>query len=142
MKRGHLYFIKILITLSHVRQSTSFYAYIFRSPISLLFLLHIRGWGCLILLNSVLFILEIPNEIILLCMDYDAALRLERMKAERSKQVPAFKEVTQIIWNLFDSLEKWLMSFNHSASNCIKPLLIIRIQSTCNIWNEVLCDNS
>ena len=39
-------------------------------------------------------------------MDYDAALRLEKMKAERSKQVPAFKEVTQIIRNLFDSLEK------------------------------------
>ena len=39
-------------------------------------------------------------------MNYDAALRLEKMEAERSKQVPAFKEVTQIIRNLFDSLEK------------------------------------
>ena len=39
-----------------------------------LFLFRCRSRRCLILLNGVLFTQEIPNEIILLCMDDDVAL--------------------------------------------------------------------
>ena len=51
---------------------------IFRSPVPFLFLFYFRGRRCLILLNGVLFTDEIPNEIILLCIDYGVALRLEK----------------------------------------------------------------
>ena len=45
----------------------------------------LRGRGCIILRNDVLFTKEISNEIMLLCMDYEVAFRLEKTKAERSK---------------------------------------------------------
>ena len=48
-----------------------------RSPVQHLFLFHFRDRRCLILLNGVLFTKEIPNEIILLCMNYDVAFRTE-----------------------------------------------------------------
>ena len=45
-------------------------------------------------------------------MDCDAAFRLEKNEP-----------------NLFESLEKLLMSFNHLASSCMKLLLIIFLMS-------------
>ena len=47
-------------------------------PVRFLFLFYFRGRRCLILLHGVSFTYEIPNEIILLCIDYDIALRLEK----------------------------------------------------------------
>ena len=78
MKKVSYFCIKIFITLSHARKVTSFYLYIFCSPVPLLFLFQFRGQRCLILLNGVLFIWDILNKIILLCMDYVVALRLEK----------------------------------------------------------------
>ena len=80
---------------------------------------------------------EIPDEIILLFMNYDVAFRLEKMKTERSKwfhgktswflffSISFQRNYAEAIPNFFDSLEKLLMPFNHSASNCMKSLLII-----------------
>ena len=66
------------ITLSSIRRITSFQIYGFRFTILLQFLFHFRGRSRPFPFNGVLFIQEIPNEIILLCMDYDVALRLEK----------------------------------------------------------------
>ena len=46
--------------------------------VALLFLFNFWDWKYLILLNGVLFRYEIPNKTILLWMDYDVALRLEK----------------------------------------------------------------
>ena len=56
----------------------------FRSTIILQFLFHFRGRRRLFPFNNVLFKQEISN-IILLCVDYDIAPRLEKIKAERNK---------------------------------------------------------
>ena len=47
------------------------------------FLLHLRGRRRLLLFNGVLFVQEIPMELILLCMDYDVALRLENVESQK-----------------------------------------------------------
>ena len=83
-EKGPYFYIKMFITLSHVRKITSFQVYGFCSPVPLLFLFYFRGWRCPGLFSGVLFTSEIRNEIILLCMVFDAGLRLEKMKAERS----------------------------------------------------------
>ena len=55
-----------------------FHIFLFRSTIIPQFLFHFRGWRRIFPSNGVLFTQEILNEIILLCMDYDIALRLEK----------------------------------------------------------------
>ena len=45
---------------------------------------HVRGLDHLLLFNSDLFTQEIPNEIILLWMDYDVVLRLEETEKQNS----------------------------------------------------------
>ena len=57
----------------------------FRSAIILQVLFHFRGRRRLFPFNNVLFKQEISNDIILLCVDYGIAPRLEKMKAERNK---------------------------------------------------------
>ena len=57
----------------------------FRSTIILQVLFHFRGRRRLFPFNNVLFKQEISNDIILLCVDYDIAPRLEKIKAERNK---------------------------------------------------------
>ena len=57
--------------LVHLNESISFYR--------IQFLFHVRGGRCLLLFNGILFAQEIPNELILLCMDYYEALWLENI---------------------------------------------------------------
>ena len=45
------------------------------------FLFYFRGWRRLFPFNGVLFAQEVRNEIILLCMDYDVAIRLEKTES-------------------------------------------------------------
>ena len=47
------------------------------------FLFHFRGRRRLLLFNGVLFAQEIPKELILLCTDYDVALRLENVESQK-----------------------------------------------------------
>ena len=54
---------------------------IFCSPVPLLYVFQFRGRRCLIFLNGVLFTEETPNELILFCMDYDEAFRLEKAES-------------------------------------------------------------
>ena len=69
--------MKIIITLSHIRKTISFYLYIFLSTITFQFLFHFRGqWR--LLLNGVLFTQEILKELILLCMDYPRSVQVRK----------------------------------------------------------------
>ena len=45
------------------------------------FLFHFKGGRRLFPFNGICFIQEIPNEIMLLCMDYEVALRLEKTES-------------------------------------------------------------
>ena len=45
--------------------------------------IHVRGWRHLLLFNGVWFAQEIPKELILLCMDYDVALRLQNVEYQK-----------------------------------------------------------
>ena len=74
--------MKIIITLPHIQNIASFYIYIFLSTITFQFLFHFRGWRHLFLFNGILFAPEIPKELILLCMDYDIALKLENVETQ------------------------------------------------------------
>ena len=71
--------MNILTILFYTRKMTSFEIYSFRFTI-FQFLFHFRGRRRLSLLmasfpfNGVFFIQTIPNEMILLCMDYDVVL--------------------------------------------------------------------
>ena len=47
------------------------------------FLFHFTGRRRLVLCNGVLFAQKIPKELILLCMDYDVALRLENVEIQK-----------------------------------------------------------
>ena len=75
--------MKIIITLSHIRKTASFYLYIFLSTITFQFLFHFRGQRRLLLFNGVLFAQEILKELILLCMDYDVAFKLENVGSQK-----------------------------------------------------------
>ena len=61
--------MKILFTLSDIRKIASFYFSLY------------NNLQCLFQFNGVLFTQEIPNEIILLCTDYDVALRQEKAES-------------------------------------------------------------
>ena len=52
----------------------------FLSTITCQLLFRFRGRSRLLPFNGVLFAQEIPKELILLCMDYDVALRLENVR--------------------------------------------------------------
>ena len=92
-----------------------------------------RGESGLFPFNAVLFTQELPNEMILLYMDYYMALGLEKTDSWKKQviwirslevlafPVPAFKEIQ----NLYNSLEKLSLTFNHSAPNRMNLLLFI-----------------
>ena len=44
---------------------------------------HFSDRRCLFPFNGVLFTREIPKEIIILCIDYDVALRLEKAESQK-----------------------------------------------------------
>ena len=52
----------------------------FLSTITCQFLFHFRGRRRLLPFNGAFFAQEVPKELILLCMDYDVALRLENVR--------------------------------------------------------------
>ena len=74
--------MKILITLPHIRKTASF-EYVFLSSTTFQILFHFSGRRPLLLFNSVLFAHEIPNELILFCMDYDVVVRLENVESQK-----------------------------------------------------------
>ena len=80
--------MKIIIALSSIRRTASFQKYIFRSTITFQFTLEVEGIFFLSsTLHSGIYISqEIPKELILLCMDYDVALRLEVTESQSNKQ--------------------------------------------------------
>ena len=55
----------------------------FLSTITFQFLFHSTGRMRVLHFNGVLFTQEIPKELILLCMDYDVALRLENVESQK-----------------------------------------------------------
>ena len=73
----------IIIILLYVRETAFFLIYIFLSTITLQSLIHFKGRRRLLLFNGVLFAQKILNKLILLCMDYDVALRLENVKSQK-----------------------------------------------------------
>ena len=75
--------MKIVITLPLIRKTASFEIRIFLCTITFQFLFHFRGRRRLLLFNGVLFSQEISKELILLCMDYDVALRLENVESQK-----------------------------------------------------------
>ena len=91
-----------------------------------LFLFHVRGWRCLFHLNGVLFPQEIWNEKILLCIVITWKLKAEKIKwfYHETWRYKLLKKSNKY-YSKFDSLKKWLLTFNHSAPNCMKTLLII-----------------
>ena len=60
-----------------------FFLNIFLCTITFQFLFHFRGQRHLLLFNGILFAKEIPKELILLCMNYDVALRLENVESQK-----------------------------------------------------------
>ena len=46
---------------------------------------HFRGGTRLFLFNGIVFAQEIPKKLILLCIDYDVALRLENFESQKNK---------------------------------------------------------
>ena len=83
----------MIIALPHIRKNASFYIYALHSTIIFQFLFCFRGLRHL-LFNGVLFVnskvskyvnsyLLILKEIILLCMDYGIALRLENVESQK-----------------------------------------------------------
>ena len=74
----------IIIILLYVRKTFFFFlTYIFLSTITFQSLFHFKGRRRLLLFNGVLFAQKILNKLILLCMDYDVALRLENVKSQK-----------------------------------------------------------
>ena len=71
--------MKIIIALYDIRKTVSFQTHIFFSTITLQLLFHFRGPRRL-LFNDVLLAQEITKELILLCMDFEVAFRLENVK--------------------------------------------------------------
>ena len=47
------------------------------------FLFHFKAQSRILLFNGVLFVPEIPKELILLCLYYDVALRLENAESQK-----------------------------------------------------------
>ena len=81
VKMGSYFYMKIIIMLSHIRKIISFQINSFSSTIILDFLFNFRGRSRLFPFKGVLFTQEIPNEINLLCLDCDVALRLEKTES-------------------------------------------------------------
>ena len=69
------------IILCHIIKTASFWIYTFLSAITFQFLLHFRGRKHLPIFNDVLFAQEFPEKLILLWMNYDAALRLKNVES-------------------------------------------------------------
>ena len=69
--------------IPHLRKPAFFQTYVFPSTKTFQFLFHFRGRRRLLLFNGVLFAQEIPKELILLCTDYDVALRLENVESQK-----------------------------------------------------------
>ena len=46
---------------------------------------HFRGGTRYFLFNGIVFAQEIPKKLILLCIDYDVALRLENFESQKNK---------------------------------------------------------
>ena len=57
--------------------------YIFLFTITFQFLFHFRCWRRPPYFNDILFALEIPKDLILLCVDYDIVLRLENVENQK-----------------------------------------------------------
>ena len=92
--------MEIIITLPHIRKTASFQTCIFLSTITFQFLFHFRGQRHLLLFNDTLFAQEISKELILLCMDYDRALRLENVESQKQEVISLsnFEEVYENSW--------------------------------------------
>ena len=77
-------------------------------------------------LNGVLFPQEIWNEKILLCIVITWKLKAEKIKwfYHETWRYKLLKKSNKY-YSKFDSLKKWFLTFNHSAPNCMKTLLII-----------------
>ena len=84
-KKGSYFSMKIPFTLYHIRKITSFWIFVFRYTVILQSLFQFRRRRRLFSLNGILFTQEIPNEIILLCIDYHVGKK--KLKLERNKCV-------------------------------------------------------
>ena len=73
--------MKIIITLPHISKTACFSKHFVLSTIGFQFLFNFRGRKCLLLFNGVLVTQEM--ELILLCMDYDVAIRLENVESQK-----------------------------------------------------------
>ena len=85
--QSHVCYTRTIIAVPHIRKTASLYIYIylFLSTITFQLLFHFRGRRLLFLFNGVLFPQKILKELILLCMDYDVALRLENVESQKEE---------------------------------------------------------
>ena len=110
-KRNHVSacFCNTHQTISYKKNYFFLDIYSFRSSIIFQFLFHFRVRRHIFPIYGVLITQEIPNQIIILWIDYDVLLGYKKLKAKRSNfgnfevlvfSVQAFKKITQIFPNL------------------------------------------